>query len=116
VARTISTVSIRAYLARDWDAARAGKRTYWRDRLDRGGLAEALRVTDQLRAWIRSIDPDWPSKEDREEDLETHRRVAETLARAAKAVAAQAPGRPASKGAARATRGRLPRSRARRVR
>ena len=92
MARTLSTASVRAYLARDWDTARTNKRAYWHDRLERGGLIEALRITEQLRSWIRSIDPGWPSKEDREEDLETHRRVAETLARAAKAVAPPAQG------------------------
>lgn len=89
MSRAITKASVRAYLARDWDGAREAKRAYWRERLERGGLAEALRVTEQLRAWMQSIDPHWPSKEDREEDLETHRRVAETLARAARAGQAQ---------------------------
>ena len=105
VSRTITGASVRAYLARDWDAARERKRTYWSDRLVRGGLAEALRVTEQLRAWMKSLDPDWPSKEDREEDLETHRRVAAALARTAPPVATTTP-----------VRARPPRGRARRVR
>jgi hypothetical protein len=67
--------SVRAYLARDWAAVRRRKREYWRERLDRGGLAEALRVSALL------YEP--ASDEDREEDLQTHQRVAEALAKTA---------------------------------
>jgi hypothetical protein len=64
---------LRAFAQRDWRRARDAKRAYWRARLDRGGLAEAIRVTESLRG------PD----DHREEDLETHQRVAEALAKTA---------------------------------
>lgn len=64
---------LRAFANRDWRRAREAKRDYWRARLDRGGLAEAIRITESLRG------PD----DHREEDLETHRRVAEALAKTA---------------------------------
>lgn len=83
--RPISASSIRTFLGRDWSGARDRKRAYWSERLERGSLAEALRVTDELRAWMQDRDPTWPSKEARDEDLETHRRVAATLARIAQA-------------------------------
>jgi hypothetical protein len=93
--------SARAYVARDWQRARDLKRTYWRARLDRGGLTEALAITDQLRRELKQRVPTWPSEREREEDLETHRRVAAALARTP---------RPPAQPAAR------PRRRARRIR
>ncbi len=82
-AREIDPASVRAYVGRDWAGLREGKRNYWRERLDRGGLAEALRVTDQLYEWMRARHPSWPTSQDRDEDFETHKRVAEALARTA---------------------------------
>jgi len=67
-------------MARDWGAVREAKRRYWRDRLERGGLAEALRVSEQLRVHAASENPAWPTEQDREKDIETHQRVAQALA------------------------------------
>lgn len=73
--RIVGPEAIRAYAARDWARLRESKRAYWRARMDRGGLDEAVRVTELLR------DPHEPSETSREEDLQTHQRVAEALAR-----------------------------------
>ena len=81
----IDPAAVRAYMARDWSAARDAKRTYWRERLARGGFREALRITDELYRWSLLADPTWPTRQARDEDLATHQRVAETLARAARA-------------------------------
>jgi hypothetical protein len=85
-------LGVRGYLARDWGAARDGKRRYWQARMRRLGLAEALRVTEQLRAWTARNNPSWPTPEQREEDLETHRRVAQALAATARPVTRRSPG------------------------
>ena len=79
--------SVRAYLARDWQRLRQNKREYWRNRLDRGGLAEAIRVTELLR------DAHDQSDTHREEDLQTHARVAQAFAKTAprRATARRAP-------------------------
>jgi hypothetical protein len=87
VIRTIDPASVRAYAARDWRQLRARKRAYWRARLERGGLAEALSITEQLRAWLHEREAAWPTEQEREEDLETHRQVAAALARTAPASA-----------------------------
>jgi hypothetical protein len=71
--RRIDPSALRAYLARDWARVRENKRAYWRNRLDRGGLAEAIRVTELLRSTA--------TDQEREEDLQTHQRVAEALAK-----------------------------------
>jgi hypothetical protein len=81
--RPIDSASVRAYVARDWRGLRARKRAYWRARLERGGLAEALSITEQMRAWLHERDAAWPTEQERDEDLETHRRVAAALARTA---------------------------------
>ena len=100
--QTIDPASVRAYVARDWRRLRAQKRAYWRARLERGGLAEALSITEQLRAGMQERVPGWPTEQEREEDLETHRRVAAALARTAP---------PSASTEAAATRGRTRRVR-----
>ena len=80
MARLIDPASARAYVDRDWRRLRANKRAYWRERLECGGLAEALSITEQMRTWLREQDAAWPTEQEREEDLETHRRVAAALA------------------------------------
>ena len=69
----LAAADVRAYMSRDWARVRDLKRAYWRDRLDRGGLVEAIRITEMLR------EP--ATDEARDEDLQTHQRVAEALAK-----------------------------------
>jgi hypothetical protein len=71
---------VRADLARDWGRASEARARYWAERKARRGLAEVLRVADQLRASARALDPTWPTEAQREEDLATHQRVAAALA------------------------------------
>ncbi|MBL0219136.1 MAG: hypothetical protein IPQ07_35355 [Myxococcales bacterium] len=105
MARTLDPASVRAYLARDWAQVRARKRAYWRARLERGGLVEALAITEQLRVGS--------TEQHREEDLETHRRVAKALACTAPKQAARQATRQATTTAVTAARGK---GRPRRVR
>jgi hypothetical protein len=42
-----------------------------------------LRVADVLRDQAQLLDPTWPHEKDREEDLETHRRIAAALRKTA---------------------------------
>ena len=76
------TRDIHAFVDRDWAAARAAKDQYWSERVARLGPSEALRVANELRRQARLHDPDWPSSEDRREDLACHVRVAALLRRA----------------------------------
>ena len=77
----LDPASVRAYLQRDWEGARDRKRAYWRERLEAGGLREALRVTEELAAWMMTVNGSWPTEAQRDEDLATHQRVAEALAK-----------------------------------
>jgi hypothetical protein len=69
-----------ALLSKRWDLLAEYKDQHWRDR-KKLGLREALRVVDSLRTQARLFQPSWPTQVDREEDLETHIRVAAALAR-----------------------------------
>jgi hypothetical protein len=71
-----------ALLSKRWDLLAQYKDQRWRDR-KKLGLREALRVVGALRAQARFFQPSWPTQDDRDQDLETHLRVAAALARTA---------------------------------
>jgi len=58
------------------------KAHHWGDRRRAHGAAEGLRASDELRKHIRTLRPDWPSQEERDDDLATHVRVGAQLRRA----------------------------------
>ena len=68
-----------AYLTRDWAKVARAKDDHWRQRKARFGAAEALQVASELRQHARIACPGWPTDEEREEDLQTHREVAAKL-------------------------------------
>jgi hypothetical protein len=69
-------------MARDWDAVREAKDTYWSRRVARLGAIEAFRIADELRRQALTADPAWPDPLDRREDISSHIRLAECLRRA----------------------------------
>ena len=76
------TRGIRAYVSRDWEAARDSKDRYWAERIARLGPGEGLRIADELRRQVLRQHQGWPSDEDRRADLLAHVRLAELLRRA----------------------------------
>jgi hypothetical protein len=72
---------IRAYLDRDWKWIARAKDEYWAERKRRLGLGEVLRVMSDLREHARALRPEWPTPEERAEDLQVHERVAEALSK-----------------------------------
>jgi len=74
--RDVLTRGIRAYVSRDWEAARHSKDDYWGERVARLGPGEGVRVADDLRRQARVLDPAWPRPDDRQQDLISHVRVA----------------------------------------
>ncbi len=72
---------IREFVARDWQAVRASKDAYWRQRVVRLGPGEGLRIADELRRQALAA-TDWPRPEDRDEDLASHVRLADLFRRA----------------------------------
>ncbi len=73
--------ALRAFLDRDWAALDRDKDRYWREHARERGAAAAVRIADDLRRHVLSVRPDWPSEEERAEDLATHLRVIEVLRR-----------------------------------
>jgi hypothetical protein len=70
---------IRRYAARDWQEIARAKDRYWIDRKRTMSPAESLAFAESLRLYVRSIRQDWPSDEERRDDLETHARVSAML-------------------------------------
>lgn len=74
--------AIRAFAERDWDAMARDKERYWAEWKRRHGATAGMRVADALRAQVRRARPDWPSDQERAEDLEMHLRIIEVVRRA----------------------------------
>lgn len=60
-------------------AADRVRTAYWVERLRRLGPGESFRVADGLRRHVRTVRPDWPSREEREADLAAHVALHEAL-------------------------------------
>lgn len=71
--------AIRQFVGRDWPAVAASKKRFWQELKARRSAAEVLRVADQMRAHARRIRPDWPTQQDRLDDLLVHKRVGVAL-------------------------------------
>jgi hypothetical protein len=68
-----------AFARRDWAAAERRKRAHWA--AEQLTPEEALRLGDELRHHVATLQPDWPSQNERQSDLATHIRVSESLRR-----------------------------------
>lgn len=76
------TRGIHELVARDWDAARENKESYWAERIGRLGAPEGFRVAEELRRQMLHRDPRWPDAETRQADLRFHATMAERFRRA----------------------------------
>jgi hypothetical protein len=70
---------IRAFAGREWPVVEEAKRRYWANRKKALSPAEALAVAEGLRLHVRALRPDWPSLDERADDLEMHAKVAARL-------------------------------------
>ena len=70
---------LREYMARDWAAVRRSKERYWSEELS---AADRIRLADSLRLAVLVATPDWPSEEDRIDDLDAHEQLAGRIRRA----------------------------------
>lgn len=76
-----SRAALLEFVQRDWAGAERSKELYWRDWKREHGPAAGIRIADELRRQVVEMRPDWPSAEERAEDLATHLRVIEALRR-----------------------------------
>lgn len=67
------------FVRRDRSAVDAVKTRFWHDLKTRLSAAEVLGMADQLRQEARRLRPDWPSHDERLQDIAVHRRVSEGL-------------------------------------
>jgi hypothetical protein len=67
------------FARRDWSLLAGLKADHWASMKSRHGAGESLLIADELRRHAQRLHPDWPSEEDRREDLETHIRVSAAL-------------------------------------
>lgn len=72
---------LEAYVQRDWRRIQRLKERYWPERKAVLSPAEALAVADALRRLGQALRPDWPTPDERREDLAMHQRVSECLRR-----------------------------------
>lgn len=70
-----------AFAGRDWEAIAALKRRRWAEQKAHMTPAEALAVGDELRRHAVALRPDWPTEDDRRNDIAVHARVSESLRR-----------------------------------
>lgn len=68
---------IRRFVNRDWARVGAAKAVSWQ--VGKRTAADDLHAADQLRQYVLSIRPSWPSPDERAADLRNHLRVSEAL-------------------------------------
>lgn len=78
---------LRAYLERDWTAVEASKREHWAREFATRGAEATLEVAEALRRHVRSLRPEWPTEQERREDLEHHVALKRLIDRAARVFA-----------------------------
>lgn len=68
---------IRGFVNRDWAGLGTAKAVAWQ--AGKRTAADDLHAADQLRQYVLSVRPGWPSPDDRAADLSNHLRVSEAL-------------------------------------
>jgi len=71
--------SVRQFVRRDWSAFAASKVRFWHEFKARRSAAEVLAAADQMRTHAQRLRPDWPTRQQRLDDLLVHQRVGEAL-------------------------------------
>ena len=73
---------VEAYLKREWGILAAQGARAWAERKQELGLLDAFRVAEGLRRHAQALHPEWPTKEQRRADFESHLHLSRLLARA----------------------------------
>lgn len=64
-----------AFARRDWAALEDEKTRTWRTHKLSLGVEGALRLADELRRHVVAVRPEWPTPDERAEDLRHHARL-----------------------------------------
>jgi hypothetical protein len=71
--------ALQQFARRDWPAIAKSKTRSWQNLKARRSAAEVLAVADQMRTHAQRQRPDWPTRQQRLDDLLVHQRVGEAL-------------------------------------
>lgn len=71
--------ALRQFARRDWSAVAASKTRHWRALKTGRSAAEVLGIADRMRIHAQQIRPDWPTPQQRIDDVRVHQRVGEAL-------------------------------------
>ncbi len=81
---------VRAYARRAWEAAEMLKREHWAREIAQRGPLATFEASQALWEHMRRLRPDWPSPDDRREDLAHHIALKSAIDAAAGAFLARA--------------------------
>lgn len=82
---------VRAYAQRAWHVAEALEQEHWARELSERGLLATFTASQALWEHMRALRPDWPSDDERRQDLADHIALKKLIDRAAGAFLAAAP-------------------------
>ena len=71
--------ALRQFAGRDWLAVATSKTRHWRTLKTARPAADVLAIADRMRVHAQQIRPDWPTPQQRLDDVQVHQRVGEAL-------------------------------------
>ena len=71
--------ALRQFARRDWSAVATSKTRHWRTLKTDRSTADVLALADRMRMYTQQIRPEWPTPQERLEDVRVHQRVGEAL-------------------------------------
>ena len=78
-------LAVRSFMRRAYDVVAESKQDHWARRFREEGGDATWRAGQALREHVKLVRPDWPSEDDRAEDLEHHIELRRLLDRTAHA-------------------------------
>lgn len=79
----LDPAALRAFCERRWDLVREQKLAHWAEQTRTKGARAGIEAGEALWMHTRSIDPQWPTEEQRREDLQHHLELSARMRRVA---------------------------------
>lgn len=71
--------ALRQFALRDWSAVATSKARHWRTLKTGRSAADVLAIADRMRIHAQQLRPEWPTPQQRLDDVRVHQRVGEAL-------------------------------------